>query len=279
MPGFGFHEVLVESPHHLQTFDQLPINQVEEILWAIKSRFDHYAEQPDIQTGVMFKNHGRDAGASQAHPHCQLLALPVIPVVLQEELDGWQKHFTDTGNCVFCELLEQELEEKVRIVYENDAFVVLCPYASRFAYETWILPKDHHAHFGPENSAGNLSFRNLAEVIQVTVQKVRRGLGDPSFNIVLHTAPFNHPDDKFHWYLEVLPVTQRIAGFEWGTGCHINPVPSEEAATFLRTVPYQIVPPRQLPHVTPDQALQDTEIDQTDETLSSGLAKKDLLEA
>lgn len=246
LEGHGVHEVVVESPHHRQTIDELPVNQVTEVFWAIQHRMKHFSWQPGIVHAQVFKNHGREAGASLEHPHCQLLAMPVIPVLIEEELAGCQRARNLYGGCPFCRMIEAELEDARRIVAANDLFVAFCPYASRFPYETWIVPRRHREHFH-ELEADEVPA--LAALMQNVVQRITCGLGNPAYNYMLHTAPFRSLGAHFHWHIELFPRTTRVAGFEWGTGCYINPTPPEMAAAFLRDVEVHQVPARPLPHL------------------------------
>jgi len=249
--GYGFHEIVIESPHHRQTLDALPVNQVTEIFWAIRQRMDHFRRMHGIVYAQVFKNHGREAGASLEHPHCQILAMPVIPVQLEEELAGCQGYHVRHGACVFCDLTDRELSEHSRVVQANNHFVAICPYASRFPYEVWVIPRDHQADF---TEASPEQMRALGETMQLVLQRMRRGLGDPAYNWMLHTAPYRLSPGRYHWHIEIIPKTTRVAGFEWGTGCYINPMPPEVAAAYLRHVEASIIHPRHLPHVSPHQA-------------------------
>src|SRR5262249_30289952 len=181
---------------------------------------------------LVFKNHGEAAGASLEHPHSQLIALPILPSQVIEELDGAKRYFANKERCIFCDIIRQELAAKVRVAAENQDFVTLSPYAARFPFETWILPKHHEAAF--ENSPTS-AFEGLAHMLRQVLCKQVRVLDNPAYNLVLHSSPLQeNTNDYYHWHLELIPKLTKTAGFEWGTGFYINPTPPEEAARFLR---------------------------------------------
>jgi UDPglucose--hexose-1-phosphate uridylyltransferase len=182
---------------------------------------------------MIFKNQGAAAGASLEHPHSQLIALPVTPRVVTEEIEGAREYFRFKERCVFCDIVKQERRERTRLVYENDACVVVEPYAPKFPFETWVLPKRHLSAF--ENA--HHEFGGIANAMRVALGKLRRALDDPPYNYILHTSPFDqHGNPFYHWHIEIMPTLSRVAGFEWGSGFYINPTPPEEAARFLREI-------------------------------------------
>ncbi|MBI3998754.1 MAG: DUF4921 family protein, partial [Armatimonadetes bacterium] len=185
-----------------------------------------------FQYALLFRNHGRTAGASLSHPHSQLIALPVIPKRAAEELNAAERYFGRNAICVFCGLLQQELASRERVVFENDRFVALQPFAARFPFETWILPKEHKASFGDLTEPEVTSF---ADALRTTLHCLDRCLRNPPYNYIVHTAPYvDHAGHFYHWHLEIMPRLTEVAGFEWGSGFFINPVVPEDAARFLR---------------------------------------------
>ena len=187
---------------------------------------------PSIAYVLVFKNHGKQAGATLGHPHSQLIALPVVPKRVQEELDGTRRHFEYRERCIFCDIIQQELLTGVRVVMETDHFIVLAPYAARFPFETWILPRRHVSHFEKTDVA---TIQNLGWVLRAVLRKIDKVLELPPHNLIVHTAPAQEPDlAHYHWHIEFIPKLTRVAGFEWGSGFYINPTPPEEAARFLR---------------------------------------------
>jgi UDPglucose--hexose-1-phosphate uridylyltransferase len=232
MNGVGAHEVIVETPEHTAALADLSEKQVEDLLWALRLRVNDLKRDTRLRYTVLFKNHGEAAGASIAHTHSQLIALPVVPKRVREEIDGSKTYFDFKERCVYCDILKQETQSGARLITETEAFVVLSPYAARFPFETWILPKRHEAHF-EDSEVANL--HNLAWVLRGTLRKLDQALENPPYNFIIHTAPLQEgPMPHYHWHIEIMPKLTRVAGFEWATGCHINPTPPEESAKFLR---------------------------------------------
>jgi len=232
MNGIGAHEVIIETPDHSATLADLPEKRVEDVFWAFRDRMMDLKKDRRMQYLLAFKNHGESAGASLEHSHSQLIALPVIPRRVQEELEGARRYFEFKDRCIFCDIVRQEVDTGTRVVLETQAFLVICPFAARFPFELWILPRRHHSHFEETDPA---AMANLAWVMRVVLRKLDRVLEKPAYNFIIHTAPVQEPPkDYYHWHIELTPRLTRIAGFEWGTGFYINPTPPEEAARFLR---------------------------------------------
>jgi UDPglucose--hexose-1-phosphate uridylyltransferase len=234
MNGIGAHEVIIETPDHKASLADLPEKQVEDVLWAFKKRVLDLRQDGRLRYTVIFKNHGESAGASLEHTHSQLIALPVIPKRVREEIDGAKSYYDYKERCIYCDIVQQELRGGVRVVTETDLFLVLCPYAARFPFETWILPKKHEAHFEDSDAR---TLQNLAWVLRGTLRRLDQALENPPYNFIIHTAPLQEGNmPAYHWHIEIMPKLTRVAGFEWATGFHINPTPPEEAAKFLREV-------------------------------------------
>jgi UDPglucose--hexose-1-phosphate uridylyltransferase len=190
---------------------------------------------------LVFKNHGRQAGASLSHSHSQLIATPVTPNHVKDKLDGARQYFNYKDRCIFEDILRQELKEGSRLVYENAGFVAFCPFASRFPFEITLMPRrqtpDYH-----ETQADEMLL--LADAMKVVLTKLSKALNQPQYNYILHTAPIRRPrqgywgtvDADFRWHIEILPRLTLIAGFEVGSGFYINPTPPEEAAKCLREI-------------------------------------------
>jgi UDPglucose--hexose-1-phosphate uridylyltransferase len=232
MNGIGAHEVVIETPNHMATLATMPVKGVEDLLWAFRDRILDLKQDRRFKYILVFKNHGEAAGASLEHPHSQLIALPILPKQVLEELEGAKRYFANKERCIFCDIIRQENEARVRVAAENQDFVTLSPYAPRFPFETWILPKRHESAF--ENAPSNV-YENLARMLRTVLNKAARVLDDPAYNLVLHTSPVQEDThDYYHWHLEIIPKLTKTAGFEWGTGFYINPTPPEEAARFLR---------------------------------------------
>ncbi len=183
---------------------------------------------------MIFKNHGTAAGASLDHPHSQLIATPVVPITVAEEMKGAKKHYRVKERCVFCDIVRQELKERERLVYENGGFVAIEPYAPKFPFETWVLPRHHRARF---EHTSDEDFALLANALKTALHKLNVALDDPPYNFILHTTPFGEDDPPhYHWHIEIMPTLIQVAGFEWGSGFYINPTPPEDAARFLREI-------------------------------------------
>jgi len=232
MSGVGAHEVIIETPEHQSSLAELSDAAVQDVLWAYRERIAALKQDPRIRYVLIFKNHGEAAGASLAHTHSQLIALPIVPIRVQRELDCSQDHFQRLNRCVFCEVIEKELQQKSRVIHETERFVTLSPYAARFPFESWILPKSHQAAF--ELCPTDLH-AELAEVLKTLLQGMDRALEKPAYNFLLHTAPGSDDGSpSYHWHFEVIPRLGRVAGFEWGSGFYINPTAPETAAECLR---------------------------------------------
>src|SRR5580765_2307640 len=232
MTGVGAHEVVIETPHHAASLATLPVDAVADVLLAFRERVLDLKKDPRFAYVLVFKNHGEAAGASLEHPHSQLIATPIIPIMVTEELTGSAQYFEIKERCVWCDILRQERRTRSRIVLEANGFVALAPFAPRFPFETWILPTRHRSAF---EETGVDELRGLAEILGEFLRRMERVLKHPPFNYMLHTAPLRErPLDHFHWHLEIIPKLTQVAGYEWGSGFFINPVPPEAAAAALR---------------------------------------------
>jgi UDPglucose--hexose-1-phosphate uridylyltransferase len=232
MNGIGAHEVIIESPDHMKTLSDMPEKAVEDVFWAMRDRFLDLKKDVRLRYLMAFKNHGEAAGASLEHTHSQLIALPVVPRRVQEELEGARRYYELKERCIFCDIVRQELEAGKRIVLETEHFLVISPYAARFPFETWIVPRRHASHF---ESSDVPTFRNLGWVLQTLLREMDKVLERPPYNFMIHTAPAQEPAmQSYHWHIELIPKLTKVAGFEWGAGLYINPTPPEEAAKFLR---------------------------------------------
>ena len=232
MNGVGANEVIIESPDHAATLSDMPEHQIAEVLKAFKDRVNDLKRDRRFRYIILFRNYGEAAGASLEHPHSQLIALPVIPSVVKEEVDASREFHDAKERCIFCDIIHEESSVGTRLITETDRFTVLAPYAPRFPFETWILPKQHASHY--EDSEPAL-LDNLAWVLRSTLRKIDKVLERPAYNFIVHSAPVQEaPLAYYHWHIEIIPKLTRVAGFEWGTGFYINPTPPEEAARFLR---------------------------------------------
>lgn len=234
MNGVGAHEVVIESPDHDRTLADLPEKRIEELFWAFRDRVLDLKKDRRLRYILLFKNHGEAAGASLEHTHSQIIALPVVPKRVQEEIDGARRYFEFKERCIYCDILRQEAADGERVILETDHFMAVSPYAPRFPFEIWIVPRVHDSHY--ENSA-TASIQNLGWVTRTVLRKLDRVLERPAYNFVIHTAPAQQGEmAHYHWHIEIIPTLTKVAGFEWGTGFYINPTPPEEAAKYLREV-------------------------------------------
>ena len=232
MSGIGAHEVFIETPGHGETLSTMPVKRVEDIFWAYRDRVLDLRRDVRLRHIMLFKNHGEAAGGVLDHSHSQLIALPVVPKRVDEELAGAKRYFDFRERCVYCDIVAQEQEAPDRLIAESEHFLVISPYAARFPFETWIVPKSHASH---AETMTHAEIPDLAATLQRTVRKFDSVLERPPYNLILHSAPVqDHPLAHYHWHLEIIPKMTYVAGFEWGTGFYINPTPPEESAKFLR---------------------------------------------
>lgn len=230
--GFGTHEVIVETPDHNATLATLPYRQVKEVVWAYKERYQALIKDERIKYVLIFKNHGKEAGASLSHSHSQLIATPIVPKRVAEEIAGSIEYYGYRERCVYCDMVNQEKLEGTRVVEETEDFLVFEPFAARFPFETWIVPKLHSHNFS-QLSAGQLE--DFALALKKTLSRIHVALDNPPYNFMLHTGlKDGAAAAHYHWHLEIVPRLTRVAGFEWGSGFYINPMPPEHAAMYLR---------------------------------------------
>jgi UDPglucose--hexose-1-phosphate uridylyltransferase len=234
MNGVGAHEVIVDTPDHFKDMADLTYSETEEVVWAYRARSLDLRRDKRFKYILIFKNYGKSAGASLEHPHSQLIALPIVPKRVHEEMEGAAKYYDYRQRCVFCDMIREELEEKDRIIYNDERFLAFCPYVSRFAYEIWILPKKHTSDFANIDRDGVASF---ARALRDSLARLKGLLKDPSYNFIIHTAPINgHEREDYHWHVEIMPKLSKVAGFEWGSGFYVNPVLPYIAAKNLSGV-------------------------------------------
>jgi len=242
--GIGAHEVIIETPRHRISASELSEDNLREVLRAYRERLIERRKDRRLAYGVVFKNVGGAAGASIEHTHSQLIATPIVPPAVCAELQASLARFRERGRCVYCQLIDQE-RAAGRIVHDESSFIAFCPFASRSPYETWILPTAHASRY-EAISDGDVTA--LAQTLKRVIGKIEQALGHPAYNYVLHTSPFHTPElDHYHWRIEIIPRVTELAGFEWGTGYYINPVPPEEAASMLREVEAEVAETQSLP--------------------------------
>jgi UDPglucose--hexose-1-phosphate uridylyltransferase len=237
----GAHEIVIESPHHLREHE-LPKEQVVKSFNVILDRVQDLERDPDIKYVLIFKNYGKAAGGGHLHhARTQIIGTPVNLKRVKEELAGAKAYYDYKERCLFCDMLKQEMLYGKRIVAESRHFVALAAFASRFPFETWIVPKEHSCDFYKVERG---KIPDLTELMTTVSAKMRKVIGDFPFNFVLHTAPFRRDAAKrgywetiewdYHWHFEILPILTRVAGFEWGSGFYINPLPPEDACKSVK---------------------------------------------
>ena len=232
MNGVGAHEVIIETPDHKKDLADFGTDEFIPLLELYQERCRDLRKDPRFRYLLIFKNFGESAGASLSHPHTQLIALPVVPKRVLEEIQHADHYFDQKERCLFCDLIHQEMADGERILLETEQVICFAPYAARFPFELWILPKSHSADF---TEAGPETLRDFAQILRQVLQRIKTVLHNPSYNFMLHTSPLEpSPHEGYHWHLEIMPRLTRVAGFEWGSGFYLNPTPSELAARYLR---------------------------------------------
>lgn len=232
--GFGFPEVIIESPDHSHYMGLMPDAHVANILRVYKERYNALSFDHRVNHITIFKNHGADAGASQQHPHSQLIATPVIPSQVRHRLHEALRHYDDAGECMFCHMVESEVQDQTRIVIQSERFVAMEVFASATPFATHIFPLRHMASFG---DISEMEITDLAHILRTLLAKIYVGLENPDLNFTVRSGPAEYAGARhFHWYVSVIPRLTRTAGFELGSGMFINTVLPEAAAEFLRKV-------------------------------------------
>jgi len=234
MNGVGIHEVIIEHPRHNALTALLGAEEVTDIIRAYKNRYLSARENKHIEAIIIFKNHGPSAGTSLEHPHSQLIATPIVPPQIRNRLEQAVRYFDDTGRCVFCQTLQEELRAKERIIQETNHFVSFIHYAALSPFHIWIFPRRHMASFAAINEE---EIKDLAGNLKTTLGKLYYGLDNPDFNYSIRSTPVDEPENAyFHWYLSLIPRLSQTAGFELGSGMFINVALPEKSAEFLRQV-------------------------------------------
>jgi UDPglucose--hexose-1-phosphate uridylyltransferase len=228
--GLGAHEVIIESPEHRAEWWSMSIDDIRLVLWAWRERMRDLRRDVRLKSFVVAKNVGAAAGAAFDHPHSQLLALPFVPLHLDDELVGARARYERTSRCVFCALVDQELERPLRIVGRDEHAVAIAPFASRVPFEAWVLPRAHVASYEDTSDA---DLAHVAARLRDVVRRVAAVLRWPPLSVLLHTAPAGE-SASYHWHLEIVPRLTAVHGLAWDGGIHINPVSPEEATRVLR---------------------------------------------
>ena len=235
--SYGSHEVVVETPLHIASMADLPQEQIKAVLQTYALRMQTHRKNPFIEYVLAYKNYGVAAGSRNiGHSRSQIMAVPVLPMRVKDKISGAQKYFDYHERCLFCDMVRQELKSAERVIVENEHFVVITPFASRFPFETWILPKHHQCDFADGINGYEDS---LAAIMKDILLRFKIGLNDPAYNYMIQNSPVKDPHsfkEYYHWHIELMPRLTRVAGFERGTGFYISPIPPEMTAAFLREV-------------------------------------------
>ncbi len=237
--GYGIAEVVIETPRHDLTLGSMPVQQIVEMLKAFHTRFQSISAMQNICLITLFKNFGQHAGTSIEHPHSQIIATPIIPPHVRDPFQKAMMHFDTYGVCGYCDMIEEELKQKKRIIFQNNSFVVFCPFASRTPFEIRIYPTRHVASY---SWISEMEILHFAEALSFTLKKLERGLNTPDYNFIIRSSPIGDEDVRYlHWYFILIPKIATPAGFEIGTGIYINTTLPEECAEYLRGITIQDV--------------------------------------
>jgi UDPglucose--hexose-1-phosphate uridylyltransferase len=231
MNAVGFHEVVITKDHK-KNIGQFSIEQVKEVFDIYQERYLVLMREKFVNHISIFHNHGKTAGASIAHPHSQIITTPLIDVDLRKALSSSRFYSKEEKKCIYCRMNDWEMKVKSRIVFENKNFLVICPFASKTAFQTIISPKKHLSYFEQITDGEKWE---LAEAFHSAMHKICKGLNNPDYNFYLHSAPCdNKKHDYYHWHWTILPKTSTWAGFEIGTRMEISTIEPEKAAEYLK---------------------------------------------
>jgi UDPglucose--hexose-1-phosphate uridylyltransferase len=222
--ALGIHELFIPCREHYTTPTQLSEPQLGRLLLAYADRIRACWDHPQLNSVNVFQNVGAEAGASLAHLHSQLIALPFIPAELAREYEQLKK--AGVSHCPICEMAGHPS----RMIARTANFVATCPYAPRFSHEIWLLPQEHRSRYETITLA---EATELGQLVRRVLNALDCALDSPAYNWFLHTSP-RADQPHYHWHFELIPRTSRLAGFEWGTGVFINSVFPERAAQELR---------------------------------------------
>ncbi|MFP4369714.1 MAG: galactose-1-phosphate uridylyltransferase [Candidatus Kapaibacterium sp.] len=232
MQGYGIHEVVIETPKHNRNFPRMNIDEVEAVVNTYFRRYTALMEDNHNMSAIIFRNHGPGAGTSLEHPHSQILVTGIVPGDVRYREEEAQKYYDEWGSCVFCDMIAHELETGLRVIFENETFMAIVPYAAEVPYEVWIMPKRHQADFGEIKQE---EINDMAQALKHVLTVIYFKLNDPDYNYVIYSAArYKTGEPQLHWYLKIRPRLTTRAGFEIGSGLSINPSFPERDAEFLR---------------------------------------------
>jgi UDPglucose--hexose-1-phosphate uridylyltransferase len=232
-PGVGAHEVIIDTPVHNDVIPFFSDKQVQELFLMYRDRYLDLHKDSRFKYIIIFKNYGENAGTSIIHSHSQIIATPVIPLTLRNNISQARYYYDEAGRCIFCDMIQAEIVDGRRIILQTEDFIIFHPFASESPFETWIMPLKHEPCF-------SCTSLDKTKVLGIIVKKVLRGmydaLGDPDYNFVISNPPVaDEIEEYYHWSLRIIPRLTMKAGFEIGTGMSINTAVPEETAEFMRS--------------------------------------------
>jgi UDPglucose--hexose-1-phosphate uridylyltransferase len=230
--GAGLHDVIIENPAHNKPLALLDEKEFDRVMDAYQRCYDDVTADPRVAHATLFKNHGERAGTSLEHPHSQIVGTPIMPPQVRERMETSLRFYDETGECIICSTMADELIDQSRIIQQNDDFVAFIPYAALTPFSIWIFPLRHTATF-PETTDAEM--QSLSRILRNTLRRIHFGLENPDLNLSVRTPPREASGLKyFHWYLSIIPRVTRTAGFEIGSGMFINTALPEQSAEYLR---------------------------------------------
>lgn len=230
--GFGIAEVVIEHPRHDLTPAKMEVDEVAMVLRAYRDRQQAISRNPNVNLVTIFRNHGPRAGTSLVHPHSQIIATPIVPPHVRNPWEQAIRYYDETGRCVYCDMMREELRQGYRIIAETERFVAFCPFAARSPYEARIYPKRHMPSF---ISMRDDDITGMAGILRDLLARLYFCLDDPDYNFIIRSAAIGDEDVRYlHWYMVVIPKISIPAGFEMGSGIYINSVAPEDSARALR---------------------------------------------
>jgi UDPglucose--hexose-1-phosphate uridylyltransferase len=239
MNSVGANEILIESPEHNTRPEDMGLEQMVRVINLYRDRLVDLEKDSRLRYVLIYKNSGKDAGETSSHPVSYIMATPVIPKKVKDELDSAKEYYNYKERCIFCDIVSEELRVGERIILETKNFIAFCPYAAKFPFESWIIPKKHNCAF---QEITQEEIEDMGLILMSMLKKLRQIFIEPPFNYFLHTSPNMVPrknhwhtlGEDFHWHLEIIPRLRRMSGFEWGSGFYILQTSPENAAKYLR---------------------------------------------
>lgn len=232
--GVGANEIIIETPHHGKRQSEMGLDELENLFWAYRDRIIDLKKDGRMRYILIYKNNGEPAGATLEHAYSLLLALPIVPRDIVDEINGARKHFEYKERCIYCDIIRQEIQLEIRIIAETNAFLAIEPFAPRVPFETWIIPKRHSCRF---EEIEPKEVGELAAVFKEVFSRLDSALHIPPYNYALHSAPFDNTYDKYyHWHMEIIPRISVQSGLEIGSDLYVHSTMPEDAAAFLRNL-------------------------------------------